>query len=178
MPERPTTDPRLVVLDAHDGIWSQLHARLGGLSDDEYRWAPVDGWSVEQASDGRVEVTGAGHTDPGPFTTIAWRLWHLAVDCLDGYSERLFATTGASVSGTAWHWGADEAVADLERAWANWRAGLAARDADEWWDVLGPHWGPFAEHNLYDLALHAHNELTHHAAEIALLRDLWRSGRR
>ena len=39
MSERPTTDIRGVVLDAHDGMWHQFRNRLDGLGDDEYRWA-------------------------------------------------------------------------------------------------------------------------------------------
>ena len=43
--------------------------------------------------------------------------------------------------------------------------------------MLGPRWGPFAEHSLVDLVLHALHEVTHHAAEIALLRDLYAAQR-
>ena len=86
--------------------------------------------------------------------------------------------TGASVAGTDWHWQAAPALADLEGAWTTWREAIEARPVEQWWDVLGDTWGPFHAHNLFDLVLHAHNELTHHAAEIALLRDLWRDGLR
>jgi hypothetical protein len=44
-------------------------------------------------------------------------------------------------------------------------------------DVLGPHWGAFAEHSPVDLVLHALHEVTHHAAEIALRRDLYATRR-
>ena len=82
------------------------------------------------------------------------------------------------MAGTDWHWQAGPALADLECAWGNWREAIEARPVAQWWDVLGDGWGPFHAHNLFDLVLHAHNELTHHAAEIALLRDLWRDGLR
>jgi hypothetical protein len=41
--------------------------------------------------------------------------------------------------------------------------------------TLGPAWGPFAESTHADLVVHAHDELAHHGAEIALLRDLYRA---
>ena len=80
------------------------------------------------------------------------------------------ARTRTTTSGTS---NRRPAIADAERAWACFRAGAAAASIDEWWQVLGPHWGPFAEHSLVDLVLHALHEVTHHAAEIALLRDLY-----
>ena len=49
-----------------------------------------------------------------------------------------------------------------------------------WWDQLGPDWGPWSKYSVADMAMHASNELVHHAAEITLLRDLFRAspGRR
>ena len=72
-----------------------------------------------------------------------------------------------------WYLEPGPAIADAERAWACFRAGAASVSIDEWWQVLGPHWGPYAEHSLVDLVLHALHEVAHHAAEIALLRDLY-----
>ena len=175
MADRPTNRPVDVILDSFDGIWSGFTGRLEGLADDEYHWAPVDGWGVVADADG-ARVTGAGHQDPGPFTTIAWRTWHIAVDCLDAYSARCFGSTGASVSGEAWHLRADDALADLERSWQNWRGHLGDVDDAAWWERLGDEWGPFADHNLHDLTQHALHEVSHHAAEIGVLRDLWRGG--
>jgi hypothetical protein len=39
---------------------------------------------------------------------------------------------------------------------------------------LGPDWGPYEHDSWAGLELHAQDELSHHGAEIALLRDLYR----
>ena len=176
MAERPTTDLRIALLDTFDDVWSQLIERLAGITTDEYLWEPApNGWSVRTAADGTARVDGYGQPDaqPAPVTTVAWRLYHLAVDCLDSYSTRAFGSTGAIAHDDEWYLEPASAIADAERAWACFRAGAAARSIDEWWQALGPDWGPFAEHSLVDLVLHALHEITHHAAEIALLRDLY-----
>ena len=42
------------------------------------------------ATSRRSAATRAGREiDPAPATTIAWRLWHLSVDCFDDYARRL-----------------------------------------------------------------------------------------
>lgn len=181
MSNRPTTDPKTVVLDLLDTGWSSLDARLAGLTDDEYRWEPAATvWTVRPVGGiGGVADAAGEHmeadTGPGttPITTIAWRMWHLAVDCFDMFSGRILGTTGASVSGGDWFVDAERAHAELSAAFANFRNGVAGRSSDAWWDELGPDWGPFAHHSLLDLVQHTSHELIHHGAEIALLRDLY-----
>ena len=176
---RPTTDADVVVLDSLDYMAAQLLARLEGLADDEYLWEPVvSTWSVRRRDDGSVAVDGAGVRDvePAPVTTIAWRLWHLAVDCFDDYSRRLSGDGRDLEPDPAWYLTADEAVAALTASWQNFRTTTA--DRADWWAELGPSWGPWGHHSTVDIALHAGNELVHHGAEIALLRDLHRAGAR
>ena len=179
MAERPTTRFEVVVLDVLDDAWAQVAGRLDGVTDEEYRWEPVDGcWSVRAREDGSVTVDGEGERDrdPAPVTTIAWRLWHIRVDCLDGYSERLFGRTGAPVSGSAWHLEAAKALEDLDRSWRWFRSGLGALTTEQWWDEIGDGFGPWSRHSVADLAVHALHEIAHHGAEVALLRDLHRAG--
>ncbi len=45
----------------------------------------------------------------------------------------------------------------------------------DWWSELGEDWEHWSRHSAADMAMHASNELVHHAAEIALLRDLYRA---
>lgn len=52
---------------------------------------------------------------------------------------------------------------------------MADGGSDRLFDLLGEGWGPYAESTVLALALHAQREVTHHGAEIALLRDLFRS---
>ena len=84
MVSRPATDVSVVVLDSIDSMVAQLFSRLKGVTQAEYLWEPVDDmWSVRKRDDGSVSVDGAGDRDvePAPVTTIAWRMWHLSVDC-------------------------------------------------------------------------------------------------
>ena len=43
---------------------------------------------------------------------------------------------------------------------------------------LGPSWGPYADADTLDLALHVLDEVIHHGAEVGVLRDLWKAGLR
>jgi DinB superfamily len=165
------------VLDSLDQTWSQLSERLTGLTVDEYLWQPTAGcWTVHEdpGGTGRVDEHDA-EADPAPVTTIAWRMWHIAVDCLDGYSTRLFDCAGTGLAGTAWVLEPDEASVLLERAWRVFHQGLADGGSDRLFDSLGEGWGPYADSTVLALALHAQREVTHHGAEIALLRDLFRA---
>jgi hypothetical protein len=76
---------------------NQMRRRLDGLTDEEYFWEPVPGWSVRPARSpsqrqdpGYIQV-GAGdflidfawpEPQPAPVTTIAWRLGHIVVGML------------------------------------------------------------------------------------------------
>jgi hypothetical protein len=165
------------VLDSLDQTWSQLSERLVGLTVEEYLWEPAVGcWSVHAAPGGAGSVDEHdSEADPAPMTTIAWRMWHIAVDCLDSYSSRVFGRTGTGLAGTAWVLDPDQARALVERAWQVFHNGLADGGPDRLFDLLGEGWGPYAESTVLALALHAQREVTHHGAEVALLRDLFRT---
>ncbi len=175
MADRPTTDVAAVVLGSLDAMVGQLFERLGGITNEEYLWEPVGYmWSARPQSDGSVAVDGAGVREitPAPVTTIAWRLWHLSVDCLDDYTRRLLGDESDLPPDAGWFLDADRAVAALDGSWRSYRSVVAGRS--RWWDELGPAWGPWTHHSVVDMALHAGNELVHHGAEIALLRDMYR----
>ena len=165
-----------VLLRGWDDAWSRLDARLAGLGDDEYRWEPVPGsWSVRAAPGGGWAADGAdAEPDPAPVTTIAWRLWHLASDCLAGYLSRSPGGRPLAVTGPAWHPDAASALADLRTAGGAFRAQVVDLGEDGIWRPLGPAWGPYAAASWADLVVHAVDELAHHGAEVALLRDLHR----
>ncbi|MEM7326946.1 MAG: DinB family protein, partial [Actinomycetota bacterium] len=172
-PSRPTTEVQAVILDSMDRMFGQLVDRLDGLTDQEYLWEPVPGmWSV-RATDGPPKVDGAGvrELEDAPTTTIAWRLWHLSLDCFDDYTRRFGGDHAAATD--IWTLSAQEAIEGLQEAWIAYRREIGGRD---WWSELGEDWGPWSSHCVADMAMHAGNELTHHGAEIALLRDLHRLG--
>lgn len=156
---------------------AQLSERLVGLSDEEYLWEPVAGsLSVRPDADGTWRADPDDPTaDPSPFSTIAWRLWHL-VDCFDSYRVRAYES-GDDEMDHRFEATATAAIARLDQAVAGFLAGLDALGPAVT-EPLGPDFGPFAERNHVDLALHALRELVHHGAEIAQLRDLWASGLR
>ncbi|MEU9216463.1 DinB family protein [Streptomyces sp. NPDC048376] len=138
----------------------------------------ADDWSVSVE---RVEQvlahTGTPEPDATPVTTIAWRLAHLH-SCFAGQWEWTFGERRRDprllVDFTP------SAALGLERFWAvidRWREDVA-HVTDEQLDTVGfsqypygsdpddPYIGVVAGDNL---------EFIHHMAEIALLRDLWRS---
>lgn len=154
---------------------SQLFERLAGLGDVEYLWEPVDSmWSIRRTADGWSADWADPDPEPPPVTTIAWRMWHVSVDALDSYSTRAFGTSGTGLSGTAWVGTALEAVALTEAAFDCFEAGFLAVGDEGLERRLGEAWTHYSEASYFDLFLHAHREVTHHAAEIALLRDLYR----
>ncbi|RHA39655.1 DinB family protein [Cellulomonas rhizosphaerae] len=164
-----------LVLSGYDDAWHRLDARLAGLSDDEYLWEPVGGaWTVRAADEGWLVDWEDPEPDPAPVTTIAWRLWHLGSDCLADYLRASDVPRPVAVTGRAWHGTAAPALADLRAAAAAFRATMAALGENGIWAPMGPDWGPFGEEPWAALVVHATDELAHHGAEIALLRDLYR----
>lgn len=164
---------RRSLLRTMDNVYGDLSRRLEGLGDDEYLWEPgPDMWSVRERDGAWAVDFVKPDPDPAPLTTIAWRMWHIAVDALDSYSGRAFGSTGSQYSGQDWVGNAAEATAELERAWELFRGHIEAADLTE---ELGPAWGAFADSTYLDLALHANHETAHHGAEVALLRDLYRT---
>ena len=154
----------------------ELLGRLEGLCDDEYRWEPVPGgWTVRAVGGDWVVDPVDREADPAPFTTIAWRLWHISIDCFESYSARAFGSRATDLPDDRFVGTATEAIELVGRTVDHF---LAAFDAmgDDVARPLGPTWGPYAEADHVDLALHALRELVHHGAEVALLRDLWLHG--
>jgi hypothetical protein len=157
----------------------RLLARLDGLSDDEYRWEPVAGcWNIRpdpgSPSGWTVDYPDV-EPDPPPFTTIAWRMLHIA----DGntiYWEHGFGPGRRHYTDLAPHGAAAAAIAYLAESQRSVTATLAGID-DEQLDELRP--TPGGEHwpagRILAVLL---DEQVHHGAEIALLRDLYRVRRR
>ncbi|MFJ2648036.1 DinB family protein [Streptomyces sp. NPDC087420] len=176
------------VMDSGDGAETEV----GPLTDAEYLWEPVpDCWSVRRRADGpgaRATLLAAAgawgrdaaphpHPWPPPFTTLAWRLSHLT----EMLTLRADHTAGRHVLTRDDHpvsGDAAGAVAAFEEGAAAWRKALAAVD-DAALDTVGyctyPH-GSDAEEPFVDIVWWVNQEVLHHGAEIALLRDLHRSG--
>ncbi|MCZ2850969.1 DinB family protein [Modestobacter sp. VKM Ac-2978] len=165
-----------VLLRGWDEARGRLDQRLAGLGDAEYLDEPVDGaWSVRRGDDGSWTADWAHPApDPAPVTTIAWRLWHLASDCFADYLAQTPSGRPLAVTGREWHGDAASALRDLDTAATAFRTAMTGLGEQGMWRPLGPDWGPYADSSWADLLVHATDELAHHGAEIALLRDLYR----
>lgn len=183
-----TLDWSALLHDQADWHWQhQARPRLDGLTDEEYRWEPVPGsWNVHRrgsgAPPGAGEVgDGATVIDfgfpppvPAPVTTIAWRLAHVVVGVLGDRNARYFGGEPVDWDGYAYPLSAAGALADLDAAYAVWRAGVRGLGDD---DLRAPcREAGFESEPMAGLVLHINRELIHHLAEVALLRDLWVHG--
>ncbi|MGP3969213.1 DinB family protein [Streptomyces sp. 6N223] len=174
------------VMDSGDGTDTEVVP----MTDEELFWEPVPGcWSVRRRVDGpgprATMLAGAGdwgrdaapypHPWPPPFTTIAWRLSHvsegLALRADHAAGSRALTRDDYRISGNA-----AEAVAAFDAGASAWREALLSVD-DAALDTVGystyPH-GSDAEEPFIDIVWWVNQELLHHGAEIALLRDLYR----
>jgi DinB superfamily len=163
-----------VLLTGLDDSWNRLWARLDGLSQAEYQWLPAEpSWSVRLV-DGRWQAdSDAGDPEPAPLTSIAWRMWHIASDCLASYVSPALGDWPLPVADRDWFGESEPALQALDTAYTAFRSRLVGLGEDGLRTALGPSWGPYAEASWADLAVHALDELSHHGAEIALLRDLY-----
>jgi len=166
-----------LLLAAIDDVWRRFRARIDGLGQDEYLWQPVaDCWTVRQVGDQVLADGFRQDPEPAPVTTIAWRMHHLAASCFSNYLTGGLGDWPIPTGKAEWTLDAAEGLAHLDTAWSAFRAGLDTLGPAGMRRPLGPDWGPYAEESWAGLVLHAQAELSHHGAEIALLRDLYRAG--
>jgi hypothetical protein len=154
---------------------TRLRSRLDGITDDEYLWEPVAScWNVRPSAS-----SPSGWTvdypdvppDPPPFTTIAWRLLHIA----DGntiYWEHSFGSATKNFWDLAPHGTAVDAIDYLVESQRPITNTLAVLDDDALDEERPTHFGVTwpARRVLSVLA----DEQLHHGAEVGLLRDLYR----
>ncbi|MEU1782272.1 DinB family protein [Streptomyces abikoensis] len=179
------------VMDSGDGADTEV----GPMADAEFLWEPVPGcWSVRRRVDGpgprATFLAGRGewgrdaapypHPWPPPFTTIAWRLSHLS----EMLTLRADHTAGGHVltrDDYLDHGEVAGAIAAFDAGAAAWRKALLGIDDDSVLDTVGycayPH-GSDAEEPFVDVVWWVNQELLHHGAEIALIRDLYRARQR
>ena len=170
-----------------DEQWApRLLNRLAGMADEEYLWEPApESWSVRPTGRESWEVEWSHpEPDPAPMTTIAARLWHLGArpwlvpiaGSVDEAVERQFGTpyspTGRSPLEACPS--AMEAVASIDEQWRGRQELWASLSDEQLQAQLGPRAHIYGESSWFDLELHHLDEHIHHAAEVALLRDLYR----
>jgi uncharacterized damage-inducible protein DinB len=157
---------------------NRIRPRLTGITDDEYFWEPVPGcWSVRPDADGVFRQETARLPDRQPFTTLAWRLWHL-VGCYGSTRNGTWLGLGAGPGGFGGYDPAPPTAAAaleaLDAAYAWWSSLLRSITEEQLGEMLGPIGGEYAEATKASFVLHQIDEVIHHGAEVALMRDLYR----
>jgi hypothetical protein len=131
--------------------YGRLRDRLEGLTDAELAWKPAP------------DVTGLG-----------WRLQHIAALLTDERNARWLGVSGVpgqpppAESRTA-----AEVLARVDDAFRCWSEVLDAVPEESLDTAVGPVGGPYADSTRRAFVLHVLDELIHHGAEVALVRDLW-----
>jgi hypothetical protein len=167
------------VVDQIDWHWrGQLRPRLDGLSDDEYFWEPAPGcWTIRPHEKGFIADWQWPPPDPPPFTTIAWRLFHMAGPCLDIRTRELFGGETVDWDTYPTPGTVADCLALLDDGYARWTSAIRALGDERILEPMGPNAGEYAAEPFLGIVLHNNRELIHHGAEVALLRDLYRARR-
>jgi AraC-like DNA-binding protein len=135
-----------------DHVWDRFWRRMDGLDDEEWRWAP----------------TG------DPRISLRWRLGHirrlLSEDRNGAWLGRPAGPTGLPSRKAG---GAAASLAGAQAAFTWWRELVASLDDEALDTPLGEAAGYFAGATGRSFVLHIADELIHHTAEAALLRDLF-----
>jgi len=137
-----------------DFAWRRLLDRIVGMRDAEYDWEPAPG-----------------------VPTIAWRLHHIGSTLAQARNAQWLGLDRApdafdpgSTPATV-----DEALSFLDRAYASWTSVLVAIPDASLMEPIGAVGGPYGDQSRLSLVFHVVDEVIHHAAEVALLRDLYRA---
>lgn len=142
------------VLELLAYAWTRLRKRMAGLTDQEWSWRPVD-------TDDKI--------------TIRWRLAHIAELLAE---PRNWTWLGIPPPPAEIETGdaecARDAMASAAAAYANFRE-LAHNQAVDLTAPIGAAAGPYGSATRRSLVLHVVDELIHHGAEAALIRDLYAS---
>ncbi|MET7313681.1 DinB family protein [Streptomyces sp. NPDC005571] len=166
------------LLETFDDVRSRTFARLDGLTDAEYLWEPVaSSMTLRADTNGvfRADPRPSGDARPAPFTTIAWRIWHIGADCLRGYG-RFFEDEAPSGDRHLWPGTAAKGVQMLTNDWSRFRTRVESLGDDRLLQPMGPRAGAYSHESYLLLALHALDEAAHHGAELGVLRDLYLHG--
>lgn len=161
--------------------------RLAGLTDAEYLWEPASpAWSIRRRGDAATaRAYGPGEwvldldrdPDPEPVTTIAWRLNHLT-SCFAGRWEWTFGARRTEPKELI-DFSPSAAVA-LDQLWEQLDRWVKSVETltDDQLDTPGYGQYPYGldpDIPFAGILWWVNREFIHHAAEVALLRDLHRA---
>ena len=166
------------LVDVFDFATKRLRRRLVGLGDEEYLWEPVPGcWTVKRSADGTWRPDGDPAAWPAPFTTLAWRLAHV-IGVLEDPRWVTHLDLGSEAEGVSTAGAPEDAASALARLGAGAetvRSHLRAVDDAALGEIMGPIAAPWDTSDRGAFVLHMLDELIHHAAEAAMVRDLYRA---
>ena len=154
--------------------YEAIRERVDGLTDDEFFWEPVARcWTIRRGDDGRwtVDYPEPPHPDPAPFTTIGWRLVHVA-ECKVMYHEYAFGPAKLTFPEIDSAHTAAAAIAQLEAGQAMLVRDLDALDDAGLEGEVLTNWGDKWPARKIFWAMINHD--LHHGGEIGTLRDLYR----
>jgi len=167
-------------MDAHallsrqlDEAFEVVRSRVAGLSDEEFWWEPApDCWTIRRQPNGRWEADYAEpDPDPAPFTTIGWRLVHVA-ECKVMYHEYAFGAAKLTWPDIDSAHTPHDAIAQLDSGHKMLVEDLRSLPADELEREVMTNWGEsWPAWKIFETMIH--HDL-HHGAEIGALRDLYR----
>ncbi len=185
-------DVAAVVAEQLSFHWEyQITPRLSGLTDEEYLWEPVPGWTLRRRGDAPpagAQAVGSGPVTidfapigmfpdadgpVAPVTTIAWRMAHVACGVFAEKNAAVFGGPALDYDSWPYTLSAQEAVVQLEEGYQRWIAGVRALTLDQLAQPWAPGQGPYGDDPVLALVMHVHREVIHHLAEVALLRDLY-----
>jgi hypothetical protein len=168
---------------------SGVSIEVAAMTNDEYLWEPVPScWSIRSRAagpgQGATVLVGAGewgrdsarpaHPSPAPFTTIAWRLGHFS-EMLTLRADHTIGSHSRTRDDYRFSGDAVGALTAFENGAEAWRAALVSAD-DAALDKVGRSTYPDGsdlDEPFIEIVWWVNQELLHHGAEIALLRDLY-----
>jgi uncharacterized damage-inducible protein DinB len=159
------------LVDLFDQVWQRFRDRMRGLSDAERQWEPL--------ADSRV--------------TLRWRLSHIAEMLTEERNGQWLGLAGPNAdelrqdkprqdksregespdSEAGNVEAAAQTLRELDGAYQHWRGLLGQTTDDSLAEPIGPIAAPYGEATRRSFILHIADELIHHTAEAALLRDLY-----
>ena len=156
-----------------EDAFSFIRRAVEGLTDDEFSWEPVPGsWRVYRGDDGRWTYDyQLPEPDPSPFTTIGWRLFHVA-SCKVMYHEYAFGPGRITWDTIEVPHTAVDTIAMLEHGQALLVADVAALADPDLGEERPTNWGERWP-TWRILWTMVHHDLWH-GGEIGAVRDLFR----
>jgi hypothetical protein len=131
-------------------VWDRLDRRMDGLTDAEWLWCPT--------ADDRI--------------SLRWRLEHITAFLSEPRNWQWLGLEPPAVESGPAPSSAADALMAADRAFVAWQELLSKPDI-ELTAPIGAPAGPYGQATRRSFVLHLADELIHHGAEAALLRDLY-----